>query len=311
MARVFREETFGPADETITYRTPSGFTLGKIAVFGRLTGSGGSASLRVYGSFVSPADVLGGGGTGGDPGSANESQTLDFGGIITNQFWLGSLDISELGNTANPEFIGQDLNFNSKYVPVAYPTTRTQQYSPANVSDSGGGLSADDIEFNTYQRVTGARTGTMQINANGTYDQYYPEQDFTLTFNGNTTSTIIASSDMTADIQAALIALVDFDPGDVTVTRVSATIYTVTFGGAYANQNAAPITINQTGFTPTGVTESAAGGSESEEITDTAALGNPISQIVADHENKYPYLTLVFGGDNDPGLEAEAYVVFY
>lgn len=79
---------------------------------------------------------------------------------------------------------------------------------------------------------------------------------FKLTFNSHATDRVYYDADITAAIQAALDGLSDFDPGDVTVSRTSATIYSVSFaGGAYEGQDVGPITITSPwGFTPTGVT---------------------------------------------------------
>jgi hypothetical protein len=320
VGRKFVKQAFGTADKVVTIRTWEGGTKGKLAVFARLTGSAGAATLRVYGSFsgFSATDIAGG--AAGSTGS-NEVQTLDFGGIITGDFWLGSLDISELGNVANPEFVGQHFDDTLNQVTRwATTTVSNSTFQPGNPADTSAGLAGiDDSDFLTQQSTS--RTGVLssgQVVQNNPYSAYVPEQDFTLTFNGHTTSTIIASSDMSADIQAALVGLVDFDPGDVTVARVSATVYTVTFAGQYAEQDTGAITItNVIGFTANGVTETnkggtaASGGSGLEEITDTASLANGIGQVVGAQENKYPYITLVFGGDGDPGLAAEAYVVAY
>ena len=46
--RAFRQVDFGPGDETIVIPTTEGGAKGKIAVYGRLTGAAGSASLTVY-----------------------------------------------------------------------------------------------------------------------------------------------------------------------------------------------------------------------------------------------------------------------
>lgn len=324
MGRKYVQQDFGPADASVTIRTWEGGVKAKVSVFGRLTGTGGAASIRVYGSFTGFEAVDAGGGAGGVSSSA-EVQTLDFGGIITGDFWLGSLDISELGNTQNPEFVGANYgDQNTRNQATRYATVKTEDVHPGNPADATTGLPPapiDSNEFYTTQRA-GAATASAQITqnteSNSSYQGYIPEQDFTLTFNGHTTSVIVASSDMTVALQAAIDALVDFDPGDVTVSRTSATVYSLTFGGAYEGQDVGAFTItNVIGFTATGVTEATKGGTDTsggsglEEITDTAALANGISQIVGSQENKYPYLTLVFGGDADPGLTAEAYIVTY
>jgi hypothetical protein len=83
---------------------------------------------------------------------------------------------------------------------------------------------------------------------------------FKLTFNGHESGVVTYSADMHVAIQAALVALVDFDAGDVVVARVDDNSYKVTFGGAFARKDAGPITVTSpTGFTPTGVTETTKG----------------------------------------------------
>lgn len=318
MGRKFVEHEFGPGDDTFTFPTWEGGVQGKIAVFGRLTGTGGAATVHVYGSFSGFEST----GLAGGSGLTNaEVQTLDFGGIIAGDFWLGTLDISELGNVANPEFVGQDLEPNTSVAVTGRNSSRSENFIPGNPADVATLPPIDDSEsFTLQQATTPSRTQQVVANetANSAYRGYIPEQDFTLTFNGHTTSTITASTNMTAAIQAALVGLVDFDAGDVSVAKVSASVYTVTFTGAYEGVDVGAITItNVVGFTATGVTESTQGGTDTsggsgfEDITDTATLANAVGQIVANQENKYPYLTLVFGGDADPGLTAEVYVVTY
>ena len=207
--RIYRREEFGPEDEVRTVKVDAGGPNGKVAVYGRLTGAAGAATLEVYGAFTSSP-------------TNNEVQTLNLGDIST-------------GDT------------------------------------------------------------------------------FKLTFSAaETAAAVTYSTDMSTDITTILESLASIDPGDVVVVKVSLTVYTVTFQGQYANQDAGAITITSpVGFTPTGVTETAKGGSASEALTDTATLGDPISLVAVDIENKFPYLVLVFGGDADPDLAAEAYVVAF
>ena len=94
---------------------------------------------------------------------------------------------------------------------------------------------------------------TLELNDIGAADT------FKLTFNGHETADAITySADMTAAIQAGLESLVDFVPGDVTVTQTDTNSYPITFPatGNYGMTDVGAITITTpTGFTPTGVTE--------------------------------------------------------
>lgn len=63
--------------------------------------------------------------------------------------------------------------------------------------------------------------------------------NYTLTFNGQTTANIAHNANAAA-IQAALEALSNINPGDVTVSGTGP--YTITFGGQYANANVPQIT---------------------------------------------------------------------
>jgi hypothetical protein len=64
---------------------------------------------------------------------------------------------------------------------------------------------------------------------------------FLLTFNGQTTAAI-AYNATAAAVKAALVALSNIDTGDIDVAGNAGGPYTITFKGAYANQNVAQIT---------------------------------------------------------------------
>ncbi len=87
---------------------------------------------------------------------------------------------------------------------------------------------------------------------------------FTITFDGQTTASI--DDDATASqVQAALEALSNIAPGDVTVTGgpLASGPFTVTFGGAYANTNVSAMTTTPTGGTGVvTVATTTAGGAE-------------------------------------------------
>jgi hypothetical protein len=78
---------------------------------------------------------------------------------------------------------------------------------------------------------------------------------FTLTFSGQTTAAI-AYNATAAQVQTALEALSNVNPGDVTVTGNAGGPYTVTFGGQYLGDNVTQMTATAslTGGTTPGVT---------------------------------------------------------
>lgn len=95
---------------------------------------------------------------------------------------------------------------------------------------------------------------------------------FTITFQGSTTGNI-AFNATPAVVQAALEALPNINPGDVTVTGgpLPGTAVTLTFSGQYAGVNVAPITIDGTltvGETIT-IASPTAGGSAGLATLDT------------------------------------------
>lgn len=73
---------------------------------------------------------------------------------------------------------------------------------------------------------------------------------FTLTFGGQTTTSILAAA-VGADVQAALEALSTVGAGNVTVTGGSGGVWTVTFVGALGGTNVGNITTTPTGGTGT------------------------------------------------------------
>jgi hypothetical protein len=82
---------------------------------------------------------------------------------------------------------------------------------------------------------------------------------FTLTFNGQTTSSLVAAA-TAAQVQAALVALSNIGAGNVAVTGSAGGPYTVTFQGTLANTNVAQMTATPTGGTGTVTVATATGG---------------------------------------------------
>lgn len=126
-----------------------------------------------------------------------------------------------------------------------------------NIEGTGGALS------NEVQTVTVDATG-------GT---------FTLTFSGQTTSAI-AENASAATVLAALEALSNIAPGDVTVTGSAGGPYTVTFKGVYANTNVPLMTANAGSLT---------GGASTVVVAVAATSGVPY----ADFKSVFPRISFV------------------
>jgi hypothetical protein len=85
---------------------------------------------------------------------------------------------------------------------------------------------------------------------------------FTLTYAGQTTASIDDQA-TAAQVQTALEALSNIEPGDVTVTGSAGGPYTVNFGGRLANTNVAAMTATPTGGTGTvTIATTTAGGAD-------------------------------------------------
>jgi hypothetical protein len=98
---------------------------------------------------------------------------------------------------------------------------------------------------------------------------------FTITFAGETTAAIAYNANAAA-VKAALEALSNIDPGDVTVTggALPGTAVVITFGGQYAGQDVPEITIADGSLTGATVTieTTTAGGSAVSDGRETAAV---------------------------------------
>lgn len=82
---------------------------------------------------------------------------------------------------------------------------------------------------------------------------------FTITYSGQTTGSIDDQA-TAADVKAALVALSNIGPNDVTVTGNAGGPWTVTFGGTLADTNVAQMTTTPTGGTGTVTVATATGG---------------------------------------------------
>jgi len=93
-------------------------------------------------------------------------------------------------------------------------------------------LGVGGIKSNEVERIT--------VNATG--------GTFTITYGGETTGPINYNASA-AEVQAALEALPDLEPGDVTVLGGPGGPYTLLFGGKLAEQSVTPVTTNRSGLT--------------------------------------------------------------
>jgi hypothetical protein len=94
---------------------------------------------------------------------------------------------------------------------------------------------------------------------------------YTLTYSGQTTASIVPTA-TAAEVQAALEALSNIAPGDITVTGAASGPYTVTFGGTLADTNVAAMTSTPTGGSGTvTVATATAGGTEGTGGLETCA----------------------------------------
>lgn len=106
---------------------------------------------------------------------------------------------------------------------------------------------------------------------------------FTLTFDGETTAAIAYNANAAA-VQAALEALSNINPGDVTVAGgpLPGTATTITFGGQYANTNVPTITADSSGLT---------GGTVAVTTPTPGAAGAGTFQLLADNQTSTCVLT--------------------
>lgn len=128
--------------------------------------------------------------------------------------------------------------------------TEASKYQPDRKLKSGIPLGKNTSTglFEPYAAVTNeVQTATITGGPTG--------GTFTLTFNGQTTAAI-AYNATAAQVQAALEALSNVNPGDITVTGNAGGPYTLTFGGQYLGDNTSSVTATAslTGGSTPGVT---------------------------------------------------------
>src|SRR3972149_1469011 len=141
---------------------------------------------------------------------------------------------------------------------------------PAILERSTGSITTSVDDVNAVNEVQ-----TIELNDIGAADT------FTLTYGGQTTSTITFNADpatFAADIQTKLIALSNIGPSDVTVTATDGNSMVVTFVGDLRGRQVTQITITSpTGFTPTGVTPTTPGRSA---VTRTLSGGTEFYEVL-------------------------------
>ncbi|MFI0156221.1 hypothetical protein [Streptomyces lydicus] len=194
----------------------------------------------------------------------NDFQPLSYSDNVTaDRPWLASLVGVQDTNS-----ITLDL---TKFTSGTHYTASTSPWMQGrNVMKSGiplGKVTASGL----YAPYAGPTSETQTVTISGSPTG----GTFTLTFSGQTTSAI-AYNATAATVQAALEALSNVAPGDVTVTGNAGGPYTVVFGGAYLSDDVAQMTASGSftgGSSPAvAVTTSTAGG---------AATASDGSQILA------------------------------
>jgi hypothetical protein len=165
--------------------------------------------------------------------------TTDF--QVEKRAWLlsphGTGPGENAGCTLDISAFTQAIHYPKGYIPSGTPLskiTANNLYGPYSVTDE-------------VQTITEGGSGLTS---------------FTLTYSGQTTASIDDQA-TAAEVQAALEALSNIAPGDVTVTGNPGGVYTVTFGGTLADTNVAQMTATPTGGTGTvTIATTTAGGTE-------------------------------------------------
>lgn len=160
---------------------------------------------------------------------------------VDKRAWLLSPHGTDPGTTPSITLdvsaFASGVHYPNGYIPSGTPLgriTATGLYGPYSVTDE-------------VQTITEGGSGLTS---------------YTLTYSGQTTASISPTA-TAAEVQAALEALSNIAPGDVTVTGSAGGPYTVTFGGTLADTNVAQMTSTPTGGTGTvTIATTTAGGTE-------------------------------------------------
>lgn len=146
----------------------------------------------------------------------------------------------------------------------------------------GGTVVAKNVGTGLYEPYLGSPSETQVLTRTSTGGT------ITLTFDGETTGTIAASAAgfTAAVVEAALEALSNVDPADVTVTGSAGGPLTVTFGGRYLGQNVPALVVDNTSATggtivqSSGVAGGAAGAVAAGHLLTTIDLGGTTAGTV-------------------------------
>lgn len=162
----------------------------------------------------------------------------------------GGLTVTKSGNVFTVEFIGvHGLANQSQLTASVYSSSMISAHSITVSSTAASGTGSAVNEQQTVT-LTGTPTG-------GT---------FTLTYSGQTTSAI-AYDASAATVDAALEALSNIDPGDVTVTGSAGGPWTVEFTGALAGTNVDAMTASGASLT--------GGSGQTHTVTEITASAGP------------------------------------
>ncbi|MEU6054223.1 hypothetical protein ABZ829_27855 [Streptomyces xanthochromogenes] len=188
----------------------------------------------------------------------NDFQPFSYSDSVTaDRPWLASLVGVQDTNT-----ITLDL---TKFSSGTHYTAATSPWMQGrNVMKSGiplGKVTASGL----YAPYSGPTSETQTVTVTGSPTG----GTFTLTFSGQTTAAI-AYNATAAVVQAALEALSNINPGDVTVTGNAGGPYTVVFGGQFLSDNVAQMTAtgSLTGGSSPGVTIATTTGGGSASASD-------------------------------------------
>ncbi|MDQ7794143.1 MAG: hypothetical protein RDU89_06985 [bacterium] len=171
---------------------------------------------------------------------------------------------------------------------IATPATDVEFLASRHITTKAVTLDADTVEADENgDKILRAGTVLGKITASGLHGPYGGRSNevqqfdlgqasagtFTISFDGETTAAI-AYNATAAAVRAALEALSNIDPGDVTVTGgpLPGTAVVIAFGGRHAGKDVPEITINAAGLTDPTVTiaTTTAGGSAASDGRETA-----------------------------------------
>lgn len=192
---------------------PSGTCLGKITATGK------------YGPYALVGQV-----------SVTEQQTVR----VTNAT-SGTFTLSFRGETTDP------IQYNASAATVVAALEALPEIGMGNVTGSGGPVNTTNVTLTFAGALADADVPQLTGNSDGLTSPYTEVQsiavnatagDFTLTFRGQTTAAI-AYNASAATVEAALEALPNVAPADVTCTggALATNPVVVTFGGVYAGQD--------------------------------------------------------------------------